>query len=79
MALLVGQQPGAFVEQRLVVAGQHHVAHGERGGSRHREPVTVAEQQALVELADVLVDGPDGVMQLLKQIVADVAAADDEG
>ena len=37
------------------------------------------EQQALVELADVLVDGPDGVMQLLTQIVADVPARDGEG
>jgi trehalose 6-phosphate phosphatase len=35
------------------------------------------EQQALVELADVLVDGPDGVMQLLKQIAADVPVDDE--
>jgi trehalose 6-phosphate phosphatase len=35
------------------------------------------EQRALVELADLLVDGPDGVMQLLKQIVADVPEPDD--
>ena len=34
------------------------------------------EQQALVELSDLVVDGVDGVMQLLKQIVADVPLAD---
>ncbi|HET6561790.1 MAG TPA: trehalose-phosphatase [Marmoricola sp.] len=32
------------------------------------------EQQALVELADVVVDGPDGVMELLRQLAADAAA-----
>ncbi len=32
------------------------------------------EQQALVELADIVVDGPDGVMELLRQLVADAAA-----
>ncbi len=32
------------------------------------------EQQALVELADIVVDGPDGVMELLKQVVEDAAA-----
>jgi trehalose 6-phosphate phosphatase len=37
------------------------------------------EQQALVELADVLVEGPDGVMQLLKQIAADVPRDDASG
>jgi trehalose 6-phosphate phosphatase len=35
------------------------------------------EQRALVELADLLVDGPDGVMQLLQQIVAGVPAPDE--
>jgi trehalose 6-phosphate phosphatase len=29
------------------------------------------EQQALVELADVIVDGPDGVMELLRMVVDD--------
>ena len=33
------------------------------------------EQQALVELSDILVDGPDGVMELLRQLAADAAAA----
>lgn len=32
------------------------------------------EQQALVELADVVVDGPDGVLALLRQLTADAAA-----
>jgi trehalose 6-phosphate phosphatase len=32
------------------------------------------EQQALVELADIVVDGPDGVMELLRQLAADAAA-----
>lgn len=31
------------------------------------------EQQALVELADVVVDGPDGVMALLRQLARDAA------
>ena len=31
------------------------------------------EQQALVELADVVVDGPDGVMALLRRLAADAA------
>jgi trehalose 6-phosphate phosphatase len=34
------------------------------------------EQRALVELADIVVDGPDGVMELLRQVAADAAAAD---
>jgi trehalose 6-phosphate phosphatase len=33
------------------------------------------EQPALTELADVLVDGPDGVMELLHRMAADAAAA----
>jgi trehalose 6-phosphate phosphatase len=33
------------------------------------------EQRALVELADIVVDGPDGVMELLRQVVADVAGS----
>jgi trehalose 6-phosphate phosphatase len=33
------------------------------------------EQQALVELADIVVPGPDGVMALLAQLADDVAAA----
>jgi trehalose 6-phosphate phosphatase len=31
------------------------------------------EQPALVELADIVVDGPDGVMLLLQQLAADAA------
>jgi trehalose 6-phosphate phosphatase len=31
------------------------------------------EQRALVELADIVVDGPDGVMELLERLAADVA------
>jgi trehalose 6-phosphate phosphatase len=34
-----------------------------------------AEQQALVELSDVVVDGPDGVMELLRQVEADAGRA----
>jgi trehalose 6-phosphate phosphatase len=34
------------------------------------------EQRALVELADIVVDGPDGVMELLRQVAADAAAPD---
>lgn len=34
------------------------------------------EQQALVELADIVVDGPDGVMRLLKQLAGDAAGPD---
>ena len=34
------------------------------------------EQNALVELADVVVDGPDGVLELLRQLTADAAPAD---
>jgi trehalose 6-phosphate phosphatase len=39
------------------------------------------EQRALVELADVVVDGPDGVMALLRRLARDAAgpARDDEG
>jgi trehalose 6-phosphate phosphatase len=33
------------------------------------------EQQALVELADIVVDGPEGVMALLRQLAADAANA----
>lgn len=36
------------------------------------------EQPALVELADIVVPGPDGVMGLLRQLAADAAAADDD-
>ena len=32
------------------------------------------EQPALAELADVVVDGPDGVLDLLRQLTADAAA-----
>ena len=35
------------------------------------------EQQALVELADVVVDGPDGVIELLDRLATDAAAGDD--
>ena len=34
------------------------------------------EQPALVELSDIVVPGPDGVMELLRRIAADAAAAD---
>jgi trehalose 6-phosphate phosphatase len=34
------------------------------------------EQQALVELSDIVVPGPDGVMELLRKIAADAAAGD---
>ncbi len=33
------------------------------------------EQQALVEMADVVVDGPDGVLDLLDELVADIRSA----
>lgn len=33
------------------------------------------EQRALVELADIVVDGPDGVLSLLRQFARDAAAA----
>jgi trehalose 6-phosphate phosphatase len=33
------------------------------------------EQQALVELSDVVVDGPDGVMELLGQLASDASEA----
>jgi len=33
-----------------------------------------AEQSALLELADVVVDGPDGVLDLLRQLTADAAS-----
>jgi trehalose 6-phosphate phosphatase len=32
------------------------------------------EQMALVELSDIVVDGPDGVLRLLRQLASDVAA-----
>jgi trehalose 6-phosphate phosphatase len=32
------------------------------------------EQRALVELADLVVDGPDGVMELLDRLAGDVEA-----
>ena len=35
-----------------------------------------AEQQALVELSDIVVDGPDGVMELLRQVAADAGRPD---
>jgi trehalose 6-phosphate phosphatase len=35
------------------------------------------EQRALVEFADIVVDGPDGVMRLLKQLAADAAGSGD--
>ena len=31
-----------------------------------------AEEQTLVELADVVVDGPDGVMELLRELTEDL-------
>lgn len=33
------------------------------------------EQKALVELSDIVVDGPDGVLRLLRQFASDAAAA----
>jgi trehalose 6-phosphate phosphatase len=33
------------------------------------------EQTALVEMADVVVDGPDGVLDLLRTLTADIRAA----
>ncbi len=33
------------------------------------------EQRALVELSDIVVDGPDGVMELLRQVAADASPA----
>jgi trehalose 6-phosphate phosphatase len=32
-----------------------------------------AEQQALVELSDIVVDGPTGVLALLRQLASDAA------
>src|SRR5688500_12542936 len=37
------------------------------------------EQQALVEVSDVVVDGPDGVMELLSRLASDAAGQDDAG
>lgn len=37
------------------------------------------EQQALVDLADLVVDGPDGVVDLLRTLAADAAHAHDAG
>ena len=33
------------------------------------------EQNALADLADVVVDGPDGVLDFLRQLMADIDAA----
>lgn len=79
LAKELNAQAFAFVGDDLGDVKAFKAVQGLREAGLHTLTVCSASDEvtALVEMADVVVDGPDGVLTLLRQLTTDIAAARD--